>query len=579
MSVSSTTPELAQLVAEPSLMALARAVAGADGPDVLQEAVLASLRCQPDKPIPWLRRVIRNGGRMHARATARRHARELAIQGPSSAQGAESVEQLAMRSQLLDALHEELSALDHPFREALRLRFEEELSVREVGVRLGCSTNTAGWRIREGLARLRARLDARFGERRHWYGALIAVTGMPSPHLVTEPGVAMRTTAGTMGYAAIMVGLVGVTALAWRSQEANATTVAEWDDGVQARFEAGDDAEAPLRPASRDSTTDADVRTSTEKTTAANTGEDDVMNSMNEDLQVGIGIKSNGTGMSACGDEIAALAQNAKDIYLECRESAGFDAESPFRFHAKFELVDGRSRLVQTWPETDSPAADQLTACMSEHLFGEDEMTPGFEGVLTFVLHTYAENLDAEAILAGVPTERAQFDVTGLPVRGSGGSSSPLTLVECVDFECPFTRAAAPIIDQVLDEYAGKVEYLVLLNPLAFHEGAELKARAAVAAHRQGKFWEFADAFYLHPAPMSQQELVALAQKFELDAERFVADLADEATAAEVVRQQELCMTHGGKGTPTFFVNGRRLAGARDIDVFRLLLERELADA
>ncbi|MEM9454643.1 MAG: sigma-70 family RNA polymerase sigma factor [Myxococcota bacterium] len=138
-----------------TLIALARSVVGADeAPDAVQDAMLRAL-CQPPGVRHygrWLGQVVRNQARQHARGRWRRSRRE---QAAHWAEPPASLDEAAARSEILDTLHEGWQQLDAPYREALRLRFFEGLSYAELGERLECSSNTASWRVREGISRLR----------------------------------------------------------------------------------------------------------------------------------------------------------------------------------------------------------------------------------------------------------------------------------------------------------------------------------------------------------------------------------------------------------------------------------------
>jgi protein-disulfide isomerase len=299
----------------------------------------------------------------------------------------------------------------------------------------------------------------------------------------------------------------------------------------------------------------------------------------------GVGIRTSGEGMSACGDEIEALAANARDVYPGCRHAARYEPEAEFAVQAKFEMIEGRSQLsAVAVASAQTPESEQLARCLVDSLLGEEghEYTPGFTGVLEFRFWPLEpDEYDAAAIVNRVRSEgRLEIDGANLPRRGSADVTPSVipsvTMVECVDLECPFTRKAAPVVDQVLDVYGDRIAYAVLQNPLAMHEGATLKALAMVAAHQQGRFWEVFDYFHTHIMPMGDEEMHAMAQGLGLDADRFMTALHDPATVKEVERQQQICLSNNGKGTPTFFINGLRLPGAQDFEIFRRLIDDEL---
>jgi thiol-disulfide isomerase/thioredoxin len=116
-----------------------------------------------------------------------------------------------------------------------------------------------------------------------------------------------------------------------------------------------------------------------------------------------------------------------------------------------------------------------------------------------------------------------------------GTKDAPVTLVEWADFECPYCAAAAPIIDELLEQYPGFVKIVFKNYPLASHENSELTARASVAAGRQGKFWEMHRAMFEgQEAGLTRENVLGLARTLGLDLRKFTADLDSEAIADAV---------------------------------------------
>ncbi|MCH9685859.1 MAG: thioredoxin domain-containing protein, partial [Deltaproteobacteria bacterium] len=175
-----------------------------------------------------------------------------------------------------------------------------------------------------------------------------------------------------------------------------------------------------------------------------------------------------------------------------------------------------------------------------------------------------------------VGDKRYTIDTTSLPRRGTTGFVR-VEIVECGDLDCPFCKRAVATLDTVLKDYAGKTSLFWLHNPLSFHKGAEPAARAATAAHNQGKFWEMHDKLIEDRDKRAQTDFVGYARDLGLDVARFERDLADPATAATVTEQQRVCADNDARGTPTFFINGRLLAGAQSADKFAKVIDEELA--
>jgi protein-disulfide isomerase len=140
-----------------------------------------------------------------------------------------------------------------------------------------------------------------------------------------------------------------------------------------------------------------------------------------------------------------------------------------------------------------------------------------------------------------------------------GREDAPLTLVEYADFECPFCGRATGVVREVRERLGDRVRYVFRHLPLPdVHEHAEEAGSAAEAAGAQGRFWEMHDLLFEHQGQLQLEDLVGYAATLALDVERFVRDLSDERHAVRVREDVADAEASGARGTPTFFVNGRR---------------------
>lgn len=163
-----------------------------------------------------------------------------------------------------------------------------------------------------------------------------------------------------------------------------------------------------------------------------------------------------------------------------------------------------------------------------------------------------------------------------------GPASASVTLVEYSDFQCPACAGFAPIVKKAMTEpeLAGRVRLVYRAFPLTtIHQRAELAARAAQAASLQGKFWEMHDALFAGQAAWAQVSEGAARDVFRgyassigLDVTQFVSSL-DSASVRDFVQAQlaegEL---EGVDSTPTFYVNGKRMAHPQSYEEFRQFL-------
>lgn len=160
-----------------------------------------------------------------------------------------------------------------------------------------------------------------------------------------------------------------------------------------------------------------------------------------------------------------------------------------------------------------------------------------------------------------------------------GAEDAPVVIVEFGDFECPFCRRAAETITTLLGEYDGRIRFVWRHNPLDFHADARPAARGAIAAGEQGMFWEYHDRLFAQPNALSEADLERHATELGLDLPRWRAAFDDPATAARVDADIQAALDVWARGTPQFFVNGRRLMGAQPIAEFRAVIDDALAEA
>ena len=156
-----------------------------------------------------------------------------------------------------------------------------------------------------------------------------------------------------------------------------------------------------------------------------------------------------------------------------------------------------------------------------------------------------------------------------------GPPDAPLELVMYGDFQCPFCTAAQPIVRRVRDRLAGRLRFAFRHFPLEEqHPDARRAAEASEAAAAQEAFWPMHDALYGNRGRLGLDDILALAARLGLDADRVRAELEDGTHAPRVERgRRRAVATSGVDGTPTFFVNGRRHRGAFDAQSLIAALE------
>ena len=176
-------------------------------------------------------------------------------------------------------------------------------------------------------------------------------------------------------------------------------------------------------------------------------------------------------------------------------------------------------------------------------------------------------------VSAGLPTVlEPAVDPARDHIRGP--ADAPLTLVEFADFECPFCGRATGMVRELRKRFGDDLRYVLRHLPLVdVHPHAELAAQAMEEAAAQGKFWELHDLLFDRQNELEFEDLLGYAGKVGIDVEEMARALDDERHAARVREDVVSAELSGARGTPTFFIGGRRHVGAYDADSLAAELE------
>lgn len=159
-----------------------------------------------------------------------------------------------------------------------------------------------------------------------------------------------------------------------------------------------------------------------------------------------------------------------------------------------------------------------------------------------------------------------------------GAPDAPITIVEFSDLECPFCRRAAVTMQQVMEAYPGKIRIVFKHAPLDFHKRARTAHQALLAAGMQGKFWEMHDLIFA-AKNIERPELARFARELKLDEKAFADALDSEAFDSIIERDISEARALGIDGRPTFFINGRKLEGAKSFEAFKTVIDEALNQA
>lgn len=164
-----------------------------------------------------------------------------------------------------------------------------------------------------------------------------------------------------------------------------------------------------------------------------------------------------------------------------------------------------------------------------------------------------------------------------------GAVDGKVTLVEFGDFQCPACAAYEPLVRQALADNKTSLKVVFKHFPLTqIHQNALIGAKAAEAAGLQGKFWEMHDMLYDKQSEWStgltaRDMIMGYAAALKLDTKKFAEDLNSKVVEDKIFAEAKEGTTLEVEGTPTFFLNGKKIDSPRSLEAFDKLIREEAA--
>jgi protein-disulfide isomerase len=158
-----------------------------------------------------------------------------------------------------------------------------------------------------------------------------------------------------------------------------------------------------------------------------------------------------------------------------------------------------------------------------------------------------------------------------------GPANAPVTIIEFSDYQCPYCARVVPTLKKLKAEYGDKVRIVFKDFPLPNHPQAPKAAEAAHCAGEQGKYWEMHDRMFGHQGALLVPQLKESAAALGLDAAKFEQCLDSGKYAGVVQEDLEYGSDLGVSSTPSLYINGRPVVGAQPFDVFKRVIDEELA--
>ena len=182
---------------------------------------------------------------------------------------------------------------------------------------------------------------------------------------------------------------------------------------------------------------------------------------------------------------------------------------------------------------------------------------------------------------SGEPEE--DLRVYRVPVDASpmlGKPTAQVTIVEFADFQCPYCFRAEETLQQVRAKYGDKVRVVWKNEPLPFHKWAEPAAELALEARAQkgeAGFWAAHALLLAQRSTFRDGDLESIAKAVGLDVDATMLHVGKHRHQQAIDDDADLADDLDATGTPTFFVNGRKLVGAQPLDAFVSVIDEQLA--
>ena len=221
-------------------------------------------------------------------------------------------------------------------------------------------------------------------------------------------------------------------------------------------------------------------------------------------------------------------------------------------------IIDAELEQAEGLVDRGTPRAGVYAALMQDALVRDDAPKPAAQ----------PRDHDPNATYAVMADDRPQL----------GPGDALVTIVLFSDFQCPYCSKLATMAHALVQRH-DDVRVVFRNLPLPMHPRARDAAEAALAAGRQGKFWEMHDAMFAAQKELGSLDFAELAASIGLERDRFAADMDDDAIAALVTEDEAVAQRFRVRGTPAAFVNGRFMGGAQPIESFDAVIAAERARA
>jgi protein-disulfide isomerase len=174
--------------------------------------------------------------------------------------------------------------------------------------------------------------------------------------------------------------------------------------------------------------------------------------------------------------------------------------------------------------------------------------------------------------------EFQRYDIPTEDAYAIGPADAPITIVEFSDYQCPFCRRwHNEVYEPLLAAYPGQIRLVYRHFPLtSIHPDAMSAAEAAMCAGEQDAYWQFHEKLFASET-LGNNTYIQYAQDLGLNMSTFESCLSDHKYQEAVQADSDFAVNLGIRSTPTFFINGLAIVGAQPLEVFKQVIDKELA--
>jgi protein-disulfide isomerase len=183
-----------------------------------------------------------------------------------------------------------------------------------------------------------------------------------------------------------------------------------------------------------------------------------------------------------------------------------------------------------------------------------------------------------EAPVTEQPQQARRYEVASEGFPSIGPSNAPITIVEFSDYQCPYCRRwHEQVYEPLLNAYPGQIRMVYRHFPLtSIHPDAFPAAEAAMCAGEQNAYWPFHEKLFSSDA-LGSSVYTKYAEELGLDMDTFESCIKEGRFKEAIQADLDFAVNLGVRSTPTFFINGLAIVGAQPLDIFKQVIDKELA--